>query len=38
LQAAFDGAHGWSWRNGSGGDVTVTLNNEGEYSEVKRVL
>lgn len=38
LQAAFDGYHGWFWRNRSNGDVTVTLNTEGEYSEIKRVL
>ncbi|MGL1835156.1 transmembrane anchor protein [Rhodocyclaceae bacterium SMB388] len=38
LQAAFDGYHGWFWRNRSNGDVTVTLNAEGEYSEIKRVL
>lgn len=38
LQAAFDGTHGWFWRNRSNGDVTVTLNTEGEYTEIKRVL
>lgn len=38
LQAAFDGAHGWFWRNRSNGNVTVTLNTEGEYTEIKRVL
>lgn len=38
LQAAFDGSHGWFWRNRSNGDVTVTLNTEGEYTEIKRAL
>jgi hypothetical protein len=38
LQAAFDGAHDWSWRNGSGGEMTKMLSMEGEYSGIKRVL
>ncbi|MBD3771644.1 MAG: transmembrane anchor protein [Rhodobacterales bacterium] len=36
--AAFDGAHGWYWRNRSGKDVTVTLRVRGDYSEVKRMM
>ncbi|MEH6409052.1 MAG: transmembrane anchor protein [Hyphomonas sp.] len=36
--AAFDGAHGWYWRNRSGVDVTVTLRIRGNYSEVKRLM
>ena len=38
LIAAFDGKHGWFWRNRSGGDVTVTLKAEGDYAKIERVL
>ena len=38
LVAAFDGSHGWFWRNRSGAPVTLTLRTEGEYSEIKRVV
>ena len=38
IEAAFDGKHGFFWRNRSGNDVTVTLKTEGEYSALKRVL
>ncbi len=38
LVAAFDGSHGWFWRNRSGGTVTVTLKTDGAYTEVKRVV
>lgn len=38
LVAAFDGKHGWFWRNRSGKDVTLTLQVEGEYRTMKRVL
>lgn len=38
LQAAFDGTHGWFWRNRSGAEVTVTLKTSGDYQEIKRVL
>lgn len=38
LVAAFDGSHGWFWRNRSGAPMTVTLRTRGAYSEVKRVL
>lgn len=38
LQAAFDGTHGWFWRNRSGADVTVTLKTRGNYEQIKRVL
>jgi hypothetical protein len=31
LTAAFDGTHGWFFRNRSGRTVTVTLRTEGEY-------
>jgi hypothetical protein len=38
LQAAFDGTHGWMWRNRSGGEVTVTLKTSGDYRSIDRVL
>lgn len=38
LVAAFDGSHGWFWRNRSAGTVTVTLTNDGAYTEIKRVV
>ena len=38
LVAAFDGKHGWFWRNRSGYDVTVTLKTEGDYTKIERVL
>ena len=38
LTAAFDGRHGWFWRNRSQQTVTVTLKVEGEFSDIKRVM
>lgn len=38
LVAAFEGSHGWFWRNRTGAPVTITLRTEGAYSEVKRVV
>jgi hypothetical protein len=38
LVAAFDGTHGWYWRNRSGQTVTVTLQTNGDYSDIKRVI
>ncbi len=38
LQAAFDGQHGWFWRNRGKADVNVTLRTQGQYSAIKRVL
>jgi hypothetical protein len=38
LIAAFNGKHGWFWRNRSGGDVTVTLKTQGDYVKIERVL
>jgi hypothetical protein len=37
LVAAFDGKHGWFWRNRAASTVVVTLGIKGAYSEVKRV-
>ncbi|WP_338503180.1 transmembrane anchor protein [Sphingomonas kaistensis] len=38
LVAAFDGKHGWFWRNRSDQPVTVTLRTGGQYSEVRRLV
>lgn len=38
LQAAFDGTHGWFWRNRSSSEVTITLKTSGDYDQIKRVL
>ena len=37
LVAAFDGAHGWFWRNRGKEVVTVTLRTNGNYQELKRM-
>ncbi|ESX77921.1 hypothetical protein [Mesorhizobium sp. LSHC414A00] len=38
LEAAFDGNHGWFWRNRTGADVTVTLKTNGAYTDIKRMM
>lgn len=38
LEAAFDGNHGWFWRNRTDAPVTVTLKTSGAYSEFKRMM
>ncbi|MDH0184706.1 transmembrane anchor protein [Stutzerimonas stutzeri] len=38
LEAAFDGNHGWFWRNRDSADVTVIIRTRGQYTEMKRVL
>jgi hypothetical protein len=37
LTAAYDGSHGWFWRNRGSRDVTITLKTNGAYTEIKRV-
>lgn len=37
IEAAFDGSHGWFWRNRGKETVTLTLTINGEYSDIKRV-
>lgn len=37
LEAAFDGNHGWFWRNRTKGEVTVTLRTNGSYADIKRM-
>lgn len=38
LEAAFDGNHGWFWRNRTSSPVTITLKTSGAYSDIKRVM
>lgn len=38
LVAAFDGTHGWYWRNRSGQSVTIHLQTSGSYADIKRVV
>ncbi len=37
LTAAFDGLHGWFWRNRTSDVVTVTLRIEGDFQELRKV-
>ena len=38
LEAAFDGNHGWYWRNRGDAPVTVTIRANGAYTEMKRLI
>lgn len=38
LEAAFDGYHGWFWRNRTPADIEVTLIVKGEFASIKRML
>lgn len=38
LVAAFDGNHGWFWRNRGTTAVTVVLRVRGEYTDIKRLV
>lgn len=38
LEAAFDGNHGWYWRNRGDAPVTVTIRTNGAYGEMKRLI
>ena len=38
LVAEFDGKHGWFWRNRTSKPMKITLQVEGEYSEIETVL
>ncbi|MEH6650333.1 MAG: hypothetical protein V7707_09940 [Motiliproteus sp.] len=38
LEAAFNGKHGWFWRNRSVGAVTITLEIQGDYQWIKRMM
>lgn len=37
IEAAFDGSHGWFWRNRTKETITVTLKTSGEYTNIKHV-
>jgi hypothetical protein len=37
LVAAFDGMHGWFWRNRGREPVTLTLRTNGDYQELKEI-
>jgi hypothetical protein len=36
LEAAFDGDHGWFWRNRTKQPLTITIKTNGEYTDIKR--
>jgi hypothetical protein len=36
LEAAFNGSHGWFWRNRTKEPLTITIKTNGEYSSIKR--
>lgn len=38
LEAAFDGQHGWYWKNRGKNPVTIELTTQGQYAAIKRVL
>lgn len=37
IEAAFDGEHGWFWRNRTKETVTLTLRTMGAYTDIKRM-
>ena len=37
IEAAFDGNHGWYWRNRGDAPVTVVVRVRGQYTDIKRV-
>lgn len=37
IEAAFDGKHGWFWRNRTSETITVTLKTNGEYTDIKHM-
>jgi hypothetical protein len=37
LEAAFDGNHGWFWRNRTSNPITITLKTKGEYTDIKQM-
>lgn len=37
LEAAFDGNHGWFWRNRTAESMTVTLKISGNFTDIKRM-
>lgn len=37
IEAAFDGNHGWFWRNRTTETITITLQTHGEYTDIKHL-
>ena len=37
LVAAFDGNHGWYWKNRSASPITITLTTTGDYQDIKKM-
>jgi hypothetical protein len=38
IVTAFDGTHGWFWRNRSERSVIITLQTSGAYTDIRRVV
>ncbi|MBT5107028.1 MAG: transmembrane anchor protein [Porticoccaceae bacterium] len=38
IEAAFDGSHGWFWRNRGDESITLTLSIQGAYTDPRRLL
>ncbi|WP_318656760.1 MULTISPECIES: transmembrane anchor protein [Rhizobium] len=38
IEAAFDGNHGWFWRNRTSAPVTLTLKTGGAYTDIKQMM
>jgi hypothetical protein len=38
IEAAFDGNHGWFWRNRTSDPVTVTIKTDGAYTDIKQMM
>ena len=38
IEAAFDGNHGWFWRNRTSDPVTVTVKTDGAYVDIKQMM
>jgi hypothetical protein len=36
FEAAFDGSHGWFWRNRTSNPIVITLKTKGEYTDIKQ--
>jgi hypothetical protein len=36
--AAFDGSHGWYWRNRTSKSITITIKTRGEYTGIRRLM
>lgn len=36
IEAAFDGSHGWYWRNRTSKPITITLQTSGQYTSINR--